>query len=356
MNDRERFLAALRYQPVDRAPYRIFGGGWPETVARWRQEGYDPAAPGYATDRWDWIGGWFFPNPPFARQVVAQDARTVQYVNPEGILMRERKDYRHSSMPQFVRFPVATRADFRRFWKERMQPDLAGRIGPDWRDRLGAYRARDVPLIVIADRWGGFFGPLRNLVGVETLCTLFYDEPAFVEEMMEADADFIIAVMDQILDCTDVDVFGFWEDMAYKTGPLLGPRLARQYMLPRYRRVVDFLRSRGVEFISLDSDGQVGELIPVWLDAGIDVLYPFEPQAGMDVVAVRRQFGRDLRMWGGIDKRALAWGREAMDAELARVAPLVRDGGYVPFPDHSLPPDVSYANYCYFMERLPSIL
>ena len=76
----------------------------------------------------------------------------------------------------------------------------------------------------------------------------------------------------------------------------------------------------------------------------------------MDVAAVRRQYGRDLRLWGGMDKRALAWGREAMDAELARVAPLVRDGGYVPFPDHSLPPDVSYANYCYFMERLPSIL
>lgn len=356
MNDRERFLATLRYQPVDRAPFRIFGGGWPETVARWRQEGYDPAAAGYATDRWDWIGGWFFPNPPFARQVVAQDESTVLYVNPEGILMRERKDYRHSSMPQFVRFPVETRADFRRFWKERMQPDLAGRIGPDWRQRLRAYRTRQVPLIVIADRWGGFFGPLRNLVGVERLCTLFYDGPAFVEEMMEADADFIIAVMDQILDCTDVDVFGFWEDMAYKTGPLLGPRLARQYLLPRYRRVVDFLRSRGVEFISLDSDGQVGELIPVWVDAGINVLYPFEPQAGMDVVAVRRRYGRDLRMWGGLDKRALAWGPQAMDAELARVAPLVRDGGYVPFPDHSLPPDVSYANYCYFMEHLPSIL
>ncbi|MFH1569711.1 MAG: uroporphyrinogen decarboxylase family protein [Gemmatimonadota bacterium] len=356
MNDRERLLANLRYQPADRVPYRIFGGGWPETVARWRLEGYDPAAPGYPIDRWDWIGGWFFPNPPFAREVIEEDERTVLYVNHEGILMRERKDYQHSSMPQFVRFPVETRADFRRFWKERMQPDLAARLGPDWRAQLAAYRDRDFPLIVIADRWGGFFGPLRNLVGVERLCTLFYDEPAFVEEMMEADADFIIQMMDQILAVTDVDVFGFWEDMAYKTGPLLGPRLARQFMLPRYRRVVDFLRSRGVEFISLDSDGQVSELIPIWLDAGINVLYPFEPQAGMDVVTVRRQYGRDLRLWGGMDKRALAWGREAMDAELARVAPLVREGGYVPFPDHSLPPDVSYANYCYFMERLPSIL
>jgi uroporphyrinogen decarboxylase len=356
MNDRERFLAILRYQPVDRAPYRIFGGGWPETVERWQREGYDPNAPGYHLDRWDWQGGWFFPDPPFRREVVNEDERTVLYVNHEGILMRERKDYQHSSMPQFVRFPVESREDFRRFWKERMQPDLASRLGTGWKKYLAGYRDRDFPLIVIADRWGGFFGPLRNMVGVERLCTLFYDDPALVEEMMDADAEFMIRVMDQVLDCTDVDVFGFWEDMGFKTGTLLSPTMARRYMLPRYRRVVDFLRSRGVEFISLDSDGQVTSLIPVWLEAGINVLYPFEPQAGMDVVEVRRQFGRDLRMWGGMDKRALAWGPAAIDAELARVAPLVREGGYVPFPDHSLPPDVSYANYCYFMEKLPEIL
>ena len=355
MNDRERLLRTLRYQSVDRVPYRWFGA-WPETIDRWQREGYDPQKPPFELDRWDWHGGWFFPNPPFARQVVEEDEETILYVNHEGILMRERRDYQHSSMPQFVRFPVETRADFRQFWKERMQPDPEARLGPDWKETLAAFGDRDFPLIVIADRWGGFFGPLRNLVGVEKLCTLFYDDPPFVEEMMDADADFIIALMGQILDHTDIDVFGFWEDMAYKTGPLLGPELARRYMLPRYRRVVDFLRSRGVEFISLDSDGDVSKLIPVWLDAGIDTLYPFESQAGMDVLQVRREYGRDLRLWGGVDKRVAAWGTEAVDAEMARVAPLVREGGYVPFPDHSFPPDVPYAGYCYFMEKLASIL
>jgi uroporphyrinogen decarboxylase len=355
MNDRERLLRTLRYESVDRVPYRWFGA-WPETVDRWRREGYDPDNPPFQLDRWDWHGGWFFPHPPFAHQVVEEDAETVLYINHEGILMRERREYQHSSMPQFVRFPVETRADFRRFWKERMQPDPGARLGPDWKEKLAAFRSRDFPLIVIADRWGGFFGPLRNLVGVEKLCTLFYDDPAFVEEMMDADADFIIALMERILEHTDIDVFGFWEDMAYKTGPLLGPELARRYMLPRYRRVVDFLRSRGVEFISLDSDGDISKLIPVWLDAGIDILYPFESQAGMDVLQVRREYGRDLRLWGGVDKRVAAWGPEAIDAELARVAPLVREGGYVPFPDHSFPPDVPYAGYCYFMEALANIL
>lgn len=354
MTDRERFLRTMRYQEVDRAPYRNFGA-WPETIERWRREGYDPAKPPFQLDRWEKVN-WFLPHPPFEREVVEQDDATVVYVNHEGILMRERKDQPYSSMPQFLRFPVETRQDFRKFWKERMQPDLSKRIGPDWKATLAAYRNRDFPLIVFPDRWGGFFGPLRNLLGVENLCLMFHDDPAFVEEMMDADADFLIAMMDQILEHTDVDVFGFWEDMAYKNGPLLGPDMVRKYMLPRYRRVVDFVRSRGVEFICLDSDGDISSLIPVWLDAGINILYPFEVQCGMDVRAVRARYGRDLRIWFGVDKRVAAIGPRAIDAELVRIRRLVEDGGYVPGPDHSFPPDVSYGNFRYFMEELYEIL
>jgi len=356
MNDLERFRSCMAYEPIDRAPYRSWGP-WPETIERWKNEGYDPDnPPDFGTDHWEWQSRWFRPNPPFEYKVIEETDETVLYINHEGILMRELKEHRESSMPQFVRFPVHTRKEFRAFWRERMQPDLAARIGVDWREKLGAYRGRDFPLMIIADRWGGFFGPLRNLVGVENLCMLFYDDPAFVEEMMDADADFLIQMMDRILEHTDVDVFGFWEDMAYKTGPLLGPDLARKYMLPRYRRVVDHLSRKGIRYFALDSDGDVTSLIPVWLDAGINILYPFEVQCGMDVVKVRREYGKDLRMWYGIDKRALAKGPKAMDEELARVAPLVREGGYVPSMDHSIPPDVSFANYCCFMEKLRTIL
>jgi hypothetical protein len=307
---------------------------------------------GFKIDPYDWQGGWFFPNPPFARDVVAEDSDTVTYVNHEGILLRERRDNPHSSMPQFVRFPVETRADFRRFWAARMRPDLATRLGADYGAKLAAYRRRQVPLIVVADRWGGFFGGPRNLTGVEKLCLLFYDDPALVEEMMDTTADFLIAMMDQILAHTDIDVFGFWEDMAYKTAPLLGPEMVRRFMLPRYRRVVDHLRAKGVRWFALDSDGDISSLIPVWLDAGINILYPFEAQCGMDVVQVRKQYGRDLRLWCGIDKRALAQGPFAIDAELRRVRPLLEEGGYIPGLDHSMPPDVSYAHFRYYMERL----
>ena len=354
MNTLERFHACVDYQDVDRAPYHDMGV-WPETLEKWRQHGHSIDDAPHKSDRWE-FANWFKPAPPFEYEVLEQDTETITYVNHEGIVMRERKDNPLSSMPQFLRFPVETRQDFRRFWADRMQPDLSVRIGPHWQQILAVYRNRDFPLIVFPDRWGGFFGPLRNLLGVENLCMMFHDDPAFVEEMMDANADFLIAMMDQILDHTSVDVFGFWEDMAYKAGPLLGPELARRYMLPRYRRVVDFLNQRGVKFICLDSDGDISKLIPIWLEAGINILYPFEVQCGMDVVSFRKEYGRDLRMWFGINKYCMAQGPAAIDAELARVEPLIRQGGYVPGPDHSIPPDITFENYCYFLEKLFAIL
>ena len=352
---RQRFLQVMNYEFVDRYPCLLPWGPWPETVERWRGEGYDPdAPPPVPRETWLWIGSWFHPHPPFERVVLTEDERTVTYVNDEGVTMRERKDNPYSSMPQFIRFPVRTRGEFRQFYRERMQPDLASRIGENYVEQLTAFNRREDPLTIISDRWGGFFGGLRAMVGVERLCMLFYDDPAWVEEMMDAVADFIIAMMDRILEHTTVDVFGFWEDMAYKTGPLLSPDMLRRFALPRYRRVVEFLRSRGIPFVALDSDGDVSSLIPVWLDAGINTLYPFEVQCGMDVVRVRREYGRELRLWFGIDKRALAQGPAAIDAELARVRPLMEEGGYIPGLDHSVPPDVPYGNYCYYLDALNS--
>jgi len=356
MTDLERFRACMDYRPVDHAPFWSWGG-WPETIERWKSEGYDPGRfdPDAAADRRQWLGHWFLPNPAFERKVVEEDDQHVVYVNHEGILMKELRNNPRSSMPQFLRFPVQSRQEFRRFWKQRMQPDLTARIGPGWKEELRRCRSRPHPLIVVADRWGGFFGPLRNLVGVEGLCMLFYDDPAFVEEMMEANADFIIAMMTQVLDAVAIDAFCFWEDMACKHGPLISPEMARRFMLPRYRRVVDFLRGRGVQYVGLDSDGQIDPLIPIWMDAGLNALYPFEVQAGMDVLAVRRKYGRDLRIWGGVDKRAIARGAAAIDAELDRLRPLIDEGGYLPHTDHSAPPDIPYSNYCCYMQRLSEV-
>ena len=353
MNYLERFYACMNYEPVDHVPFWEWGG-WPETNERWIKEGFRPGVDDLAmgADSRIFLTNWFFPNPPFEREVVEQDEEHILYINHEGILMREMVKNPWSSMPQFVRFPVETPEEFRAFWAKKMQADLTKRISPDWQNQLKGYREMKSPLVIFADRWGGFFGPLRNMLGVERLSELFYDDPDFLEEMMDANADFIIQIMDQVLDVVSIDMFAFWEDMAYNTAPLLSPQMARKYMLPRYKRVIDHLSRRGVPFFGLDSDGQMDPLIPIWMDAGINTLWPFEVQSGMDVNAVRKKYGKGLRMWGGIDKRAIAWGLDDIEKELARVKPLMLEGGYIPHPDHSIPPDTSFQNFLYFQRRL----
>jgi uroporphyrinogen decarboxylase len=230
------------------------------------------------------------------------------------------------------------------------------RIGGDWVQKLKACRTDSAVFWLIADRWGGFFGALRNMLGVENLCTTFCTDPALVEEMMDTIAEYVVAMAGQVLDHVEIDVFGFWEDMGYRNGPLIGPDLVRKYMLPRYKRVVEYLCGRGVKWVCLDSDGRIDTLIPIWLEAGVNLIYPFEVAAGMDVVEMRKRFGKELRMYAGVDKRALARGRGAIDREIQRVRPLIEEGGYIPSVDHNIPYDVSYANFRYYLERLAEAL
>lgn len=354
MTLRERYLRTLRFQPVD-VPFVRTMGGWAETTERWRREGWD-GTPLHQLFRTDFVGGvpvYYGPVPRFEFHVVEETDLYRVYVNHEGILMREFKAYGgNSSMPQFLKFPVADAQEFESFCAERLQCRFEERIPPNWSDLVASWKNRDYPLMLFADRWGGFFGPLRNLMGLENLCLAFYDQPALVERMMEQRADVLIEITARVLEEVEIDVFAFWEDMAFTSGSLVDPKRFRRFAFKHYRRVVDFVRSRGVEFVGLDSDGDVSELIPLWLDAGINFFWPFEVAAGMDVVAIRRRYGRAFAILGGIDKRAVAAGGEIMRREVDRVIPLVEEGGYIPELDHSAPPDISWTNLNAYMNYL----
>jgi len=143
--------------------------------------------------------------------------------------------------------------------------------------------------------------------------------------------------------------------MSYKTGPLISPRFVRQYMLPAYEELVAYLREGGVQLIMVDSDGSVEELLPIFLEAGVDGIHPCERAAGSDPVLLRRQFP-GCALIGGLDKRAIASGREGIDAELRHIQPLLKEGAYIPMLDHFVPPDVSYQNYLYYVERRRELL
>jgi len=354
----------------------------------WRQGGYEGPELGwhgeglaqrFGLDELLRVDPWYGPVPEFEYQVLEEDERVKLYVNHEGIVMREFKEHSDTSMPQFVRFPVQTPEDFEKLAAERLVLNREARFPDSWQRQVAAGRLHSVagaanitagdlpsgeppagapagvdehPRLCWADRWGGFFGSLRNMLGVEGLCLAFYDQPALVERMMEQRADSIIEITDEVLRHTDFEVFWYWEDMAYNHGPLVSPELYRKFALKHYRRVNDWLRSRGIRHIGLDSDGDVRSLIPVWLEAGLDMLWPFECQSGMDVVEVRRTYGHDLIVMGGIDKRAVARGGDVMHRAVDRVMPLVEDGGYIPELDHSVPPDVSWPAFCDYIDYL----
>jgi uroporphyrinogen decarboxylase len=158
------------------------------------------------------------------------------------------------------------------------------------------------------------------------------------------------------LEHTSVDYVILNEDLSSKGGPLLSPQSYKTFIYPRLRRVVDFYKSHGVRYFGIDTDGNPEAVVPLFMDAGVDILWPLERASDQDPVRLRKKFGRSLRLWGGVDKRELAKDRHAIDEHLCALAPLVEEGGYIPTVDHTVPPDVPLDNFLYYMERKRALL
>jgi uroporphyrinogen decarboxylase len=235
--------------------------------------------------------------------------------------------------------------------KPRLDP-RAPRYPADWDERVRSWRDRDYALGL---RMGSVYGFLRNWMGLEGISMALCDDPEWVQEMMDYLVDFTCACGQRALEEVDLDYVLLWEDMACKSGPLLSPAMFRRFMLQPYKRLTGFMRARGVDLLIVDSDGDCESLMPLWLEGGVNGFYPIERASAMDAVALRRRYGRPLRLLGGIDKRAMAAGPGAIDAELARVLPLLREGGFIPWCDHHVPPDVSLANYQYYVRRAQAL-
>lgn len=147
----------------------------------------------------------------------------------------------------------------------------------------------------------------------------------------------------------------FFEDVSMGTGSMISPAVFREFMQPYYRRLCSFLRSRKVEVILVDTDGDCTELVPLFLESGVTGLYPMETSTGLDILRLRRLYPR-LQMLGGVSKYAVAGGAQAIDRSLRTVRELLRTGGYVPFVDHSVPPAVSWRDFQYYRTKLNALL
>lgn len=368
MTPRERYLETLLFGAPDRIPFQP-GGPREKTFRRWRQEGLPAEGDwfehlcreiGMEPERchkpFSHPGVSFRMNPVFEEKVlehkdghyIVQDwMGNIMEISDEYdyTYIREAKDF---VTRKWHAFPVATPADFEEM-KKRYNPDDPVRYPADFDDRVRIMRERDY---VVSIGFAGPFWQLREWCGFEPLCMLFLEAPEFVREMTQFWTDFVSRTMARVLDAGVVDAIWISEDMAYKEKSMISPEMSREFLLPAWSRWVSEARQAGVQIFDMDSDGRIDDLIPVWMEAGINVCDPIEVAAGCDINTCRTRFGKRMGYRQGVDKRCIAAGGSAIEDELARIAPVVKGGGYIPGCDHGVPHDISWPDFVRYARLL----
>lgn len=363
MNELQRFMNCLDYKPVDCCPNHELGV-WPQTVERWRHE--DPAA--IEAFAWNWfvaedpihldrreyipVNYDFIPH--FGWEVLEETPEYEIVRNHKGIVTKGLKEGTvgggRMCMDQYLEFPVRNPEDFSQI-KKRLVAAIPERYPADLDNQISTWKKRDFPLVLGTNcAANGFFWRAREFMGTEALSYAWYDMPDMMHDMMEFYADFIIETSRPVLEKINVEYFVLNEDLSMKTGPLLSPETYRKFVLKHLKRLVEFMKSHGVRYIAVDTDGDPTPLIPMFLEGGVDILWPLERASNVDPNRIRALFGTDLRLWGGVDKRVLPHGREAIRSHLLAMAPLIEEGGFIPTIDHTVPPDVSWDNFRDYMD------
>jgi uroporphyrinogen decarboxylase len=289
--------------------------------------------------------------PLFETKILGEDEHTLTIINQGGQTTKIFKSH-PQKMPMFLDQPVKDWETWKEY-KKRLDPANPGRWPADWDGYAARMSRRDTPIGLMV---GGFFGFLRDWMGLENLLYAFYDDPELIEDMMDTVLNLELEVIRWTTKDIQVDWAYFYEDMAYKTAPLISPDMVRKFMVPRYRKVADLLHQNCVDILIMESDGNLTKLIPLWLECGINGFSPLEVAAGMDAVALKKEYGNDAILVGNIDKRALLKGQEAIREEVMYKLPfLLEKGGYFPALDHYVPPDITYENYCYYTNTLREV-
>ena len=362
MNQKERMQAVLRFEETDRPFFFPTIGFWEETIERWHGEGLPrymfSHALGYLYFNFDfWLPlpvgdherpGFFPPMPP---KVLEKNGRHEIFRDHSGKVYKRFTDG-SSSIPQFLEAPVKNMSDFRKL-RWRLRPDFPGRCENPLFDAIAA--ASRLTGRALCVMFCGLFGFHRHLLGVETLMTAYFDMPDVLHAMSRQWVRLTRGVVRRLVKrYGDITVAFFWEDMCFRSGPLISPNTFREFMSPYYKLVIDDARENGIEHFGVDTDGDCTLVIPLFREAGVDFLWPFEVQAGMDILKVREEHP-DLAIWGGLDKRKLALTHDDIEEEvMTKVPPMLKHGGYMPALDHNVPPDVPLDNFKFFLELLKS--
>lgn len=357
---RDRFVRYFKGDCEVRPPFMHVFGPMRQTIQRWLEEGMADEHQWFRDVGFEGAPGKQFGNhvpingflcPAFAPEVVEDDGDVRVMRNRWGALERGPSD--GSVMPVAFEFPVRDRATWETI-RERLRPDTPERLPNDWEHQRAELEASELPAFA-GGLPCGFLGGPRELFGLEGWVMCFYDDPALAHDVLDTFCDLWCELFSRVASEVRVDLMFVWEDMCYRNGPLISPALFREFMLPRYQRLTNTLRDAGIPLMLVDTDGNCSELNSLFIEGGIDIVIPFEVQAGMDIRNERCKYPT-LGLVGGVEKTTPSKSAEARDAELATIRDLLRTGRYLPCSDHGIPPTVSYAEYVEFYRRLGETL
>jgi hypothetical protein len=351
MTDRERFVRQMHYAPVDRC-FNMEFGYWDDNFEVWpifKDNGITnnwQADVFFNFDRIHGIGGRTWMLPAFEEQVIEEREDTKILINGDGLLAEVPKDG-HDTIPHYIRATVRTPQDWAQVKEERFSRDHPARKVNLEMLKQRHPASRDYPLGVDC---GSMIGKIRDMLTFEGLAYATYDYPEMLEDMVETCCLLVEDFLDQVLDHFDFDFASGWEDICYKGGPIVSVGFFKNVIMPRYKRIHNKLAAHGIDIWYTDCDGNVRPIMPYFLQGGINCLFPYEVNSCVHPAVLLQQYGKDLRIMGGVDKMALGAGREAIRAYLDSLVPLVERGGYIPFCDHRCPPNVDPDDYVYYLD------
>jgi uroporphyrinogen decarboxylase len=374
MNNRERLKAVLNYENYDRMPVVHFGF-WAETIDKWYREGHLKVEE--TPDMWDASpnevalssklgfdfnyyttfqdkSGFSSLFPAFEPRVVEELSDGMRKVlNEDGALVLEKTGV--ISIPTEVGHLLVDRES----WEEHYLPRL--QYSEDRFDMQAIQKViqesemRDQPLGIYCK---SLFGQIRNWMGVEGVSYLYADDEDLYDEIINTVGELNYTVTKKVLESgAKFDFAHFWEDICFKNGPLVKPSIFDEKVGPYYKKITELVNNYGINIISLDCDGVIDTLIPTWLNNGVNTMFPIEVGTWeASIKPWREKYGRVIRGVGGMNKNVFAEDYTAVDKEIERLKPLIELGGFIPCPDHRIPPTAKWENVQYYCEKMRKIV
>lgn len=347
--DRERYIAHCNFEFTGREMFCELFGPLIGLEEEWRRQGASAKEIALTAFDWDYVL-----KTPLAGNCGAVTGltprvleETDEYTVSIDEMGRKTKLCRQkATIPLPQEYPVRTMEDWQkiRHWYEFSEERV------DREMLLEQKKLRDKGYLTILEVPGGFDEP-RQLMGEEELCIACYEQPELIADMLKTMGDICVQVIERVSAIVPVDCLSIHEDMAGKSGPLFGPSQIEEFLKPYYQGIWSCAKAHGASIFSQDSDGNMNPVIDSILDCGITCMFPCEPAAGMDIVALRKKYGSRVSFKGGIDKFVLCRDFEAIRRELEyKMADPLLGGGTVFAIDHRIPNGVPLANYRYYVE------